>query len=329
MFMESSANLEFHRMLVRDELRSRLYQAAIRRAVRPGDVVVDLGAGSGILSLFACQAGAARVYAVEITDVISVAEQLAHDNGFADRIHFIQRDIGSLELPESVDVIVSELISKAVLGQRMEELVGLTRDRFLKEGGRIVPHDVELFLAPLESPALYRELEFPAPEVYGLNFSHARRVAIDQTSSGRFQPNDLLAEAQTAYRIDSYRTTKQQQLDAELDFVATRQALLHGFGGWFLATLADEVLLSTFPPGSPSWDNAFFPVPEPVEISQGMLIGLKLQGSYRDESGPLWRWETTVKDAGVVIARYEQCNAPASARSDKAAAKHAWVFLGV
>src|SRR5262245_2389511 len=99
-------------MLVRDEVRTGAYRDALRKVVRPGDVVLDIGTGSGVLALLACQAGAGRVYAVESSPILSVARELAEANGLGDRVVFVSGDARRLELPERVDVIVAELISK-------------------------------------------------------------------------------------------------------------------------------------------------------------------------------------------------------------------------
>ena len=84
------AEFEVHRTMIRDTVRTEAFRRAIDSVVRPGDVVLDVGAGSGILSVFAARAGAARVYAVERTTIAVLAQELAAANGFADIVEVIQ-----------------------------------------------------------------------------------------------------------------------------------------------------------------------------------------------------------------------------------------------
>ena len=87
------AEFEVHRSMIGDRVRTEAFRRAIEAAVRPGDVVLDVGAGSGILSVFAARAGAARVYAVEQTSIAVFAQELVAANGVADVVRVIQGDI--------------------------------------------------------------------------------------------------------------------------------------------------------------------------------------------------------------------------------------------
>src|SRR4051812_34117782 len=95
--------------MINDALRMDAYARALRRAIRPGSVVLDLGTGPGIFALVACQYGAGRVYAVEPADVIQVAREIARANHLEDRITFLQDFSTQAELPEKADVIISDL----------------------------------------------------------------------------------------------------------------------------------------------------------------------------------------------------------------------------
>src|SRR6266516_354799 len=102
------AEFEVHRTMICDRARTEAFRRAIESVVRPGDVVLDIGAGSGILSLFAARAGAVRVYAVERTTAAVLAQELAAANGVAEIVQVIHGDVMDVVPPERVDVIVSE-----------------------------------------------------------------------------------------------------------------------------------------------------------------------------------------------------------------------------
>ena len=99
MFSEDYGNLLIHRRMLADRVRCEAYRRAILATVKPGQVVLDLGAGTGILSLFAAEAGARKVYAVERTPTAALARQIVARNGLADRVSVLQTDMEDAELP--------------------------------------------------------------------------------------------------------------------------------------------------------------------------------------------------------------------------------------
>jgi len=194
------------------------YREAIRKTVRPGDVVLDVGTGSGVMGLFACEAGAARVYAVDKSDVIVAAKQVARDNGLGERIVFIQGDAREIHLPEPVDVIVSELISLTGYGEGMEEVISVCRDRFLRPEGRFVPRSVGLFVAPVDAAEEYQKFAFPNPEDYGIDFSSVRDRVLNGVAWTRKEPKAFLAEAACAYQYDAKTADRTQHPGCGLTF---------------------------------------------------------------------------------------------------------------
>jgi len=85
------------------------YVEALRRTVTPGSLVLDVGTGAGILALVACRFGARRVYAIEPSNIVEVGREIASANQYADRITFFQQRSEQVQLPERVDVIVSDI----------------------------------------------------------------------------------------------------------------------------------------------------------------------------------------------------------------------------
>src|SRR5512136_1077299 len=146
------ALMGFQRHLLEDAARTGAFIQAIERVVKPGAVGIDLGSGTGILALACARAGAKKVYAIETEPLICTARHVAEVNGLAERIEFIQQDSRQVSLPEKVDFIVSECLGlMGIGGTMMPDVVDLAQ-RYLKEGGWVMPQAVSLFLAPVESP---------------------------------------------------------------------------------------------------------------------------------------------------------------------------------
>ena len=148
--------------MICDRVRTDGFRRAIESVVRPGDVVLDVGAGTGILSLFAARAGAARVYAVERTTVAVMAQELAAANGAADTVRVIHGDIMDIELPERVDVIVSEWLGGFGIDEGMLAPVVAARDRWLKPGGVMIPSSVTAWAGLVSRPISRRDRGVPA-----------------------------------------------------------------------------------------------------------------------------------------------------------------------
>src|SRR3954451_9968379 len=106
--LQSTQVLAYHRGMLADVERVDRYREAIHATVQPGDVVVDIGSGTGLLAYFACQAGARRVYAIEAGPVIALAREVCRDNGFEDRVVFIHEHSARASLSELADVLVTE-----------------------------------------------------------------------------------------------------------------------------------------------------------------------------------------------------------------------------
>ncbi|MGI9584075.1 MAG: 50S ribosomal protein L11 methyltransferase, partial [Acidimicrobiia bacterium] len=104
------SSFDFHHSMLADSARTQSFLKAILSTVKPGDVVVDIGAGTGVLSMFAVMAGARMVYAIEREPIIGVAMEVAEANGLSDRIRFIHGSSDEVVLPEKADVVVSETI---------------------------------------------------------------------------------------------------------------------------------------------------------------------------------------------------------------------------
>src|SRR5436305_5848195 len=174
------AEIEVHRTMICDRVRTEAFRRAIESVVRPGDVVLDVGAGSGILSMFAARAGAARVYAIERTTVAVLAQELAATNGFAETVQVIHGEAADVELPEQVDVIVSEWLGGFGIDEGMLVPVITARDRWLKPGGVMIPGSVTAWAALVHDRYLDETVTFLRDDPYGLKFDELVEMTVNE-----------------------------------------------------------------------------------------------------------------------------------------------------
>ena len=182
------AEFEVHRTMICDRVRTGAFRRAIDSVVRPGDIVLDVGAGSGILSVFAARAGAARVYAVERTSAAVLAQELAAANGVAEIVQVIHGDVMDIEPPERVDVIVSEWLGGFGIDEGMLVPVIAARDRWLKPGGVMIPRLVMAWAALVHDRYLAEMVEFLRDNPYGLRFDDLVEKTVSEIHySGTFR----------------------------------------------------------------------------------------------------------------------------------------------
>jgi ubiquinone/menaquinone biosynthesis C-methylase UbiE len=138
----SYAFLYHQKQMLTDQHRMQSYHAAVlkNRSLFEGKTVVDVGTGSGVLSVWSGQAGAAKVWAVEFTDMAKHAVQLVKHNGLADVVTVVKGAVEELDLPaQSVDIMISEWMGYFLLRESMLDSLIRARDRFLKPGGVMMP----------------------------------------------------------------------------------------------------------------------------------------------------------------------------------------------
>jgi histone-arginine methyltransferase CARM1 len=279
--------------MLADYVRTGTYQRAIvnNSADFAGKVVLDVGTGTGILAFFAAQAGAKKVYAVDASDAALVAQTLAQSNGYGSVIQVIKGKLEEIELPEKVDIIISEPIGFLLVHERMLETYLVARDKFLKPNGLMMPTTGTIFLTPFTDDALYRDhcaraSFFENSSFYGIDFSaitaQAYREYFAQAIVGYVDTNSLLSPDRASHKVDFSTVTQAEMNDftKELRFKIQKTANKPGVAGWFVIDLLgsqEPVVLTTAPeaPGT-HWYQCRLLLLEPIAVNKGQIVTGKL-----------------------------------------------------
>jgi protein arginine N-methyltransferase 1 len=289
--------------MIADRERFEAYSKAIAQAVGPGDVVLEIGCGPGVFALLACQAGARKVYAVDTEEIVHFARELADVNGFADRTEFIHSDSRKVQLPERVNVIVSDIRGSLPLFGHAIASIEDARKRLLLPGGHLIPQRDTLKAAILEASDFYAKLVSPWREsASAMNLSPALPLLLNGSYTSHFGREQLLTTPQTWAVLD-YSTDAPPCAAAELNFSATRPGTAHGMCLWFETQLFDTAGFSSGPgPHRTVYNQLFLPWLEAVPVQQGQEIFVNLQANLVGEEY-VWRWETKISRNGQDAGR--------------------------
>uniref|UniRef100_H2N2E6 type I protein arginine methyltransferase n=1 Tax=Oryzias latipes TaxID=8090 RepID=H2N2E6_ORYLA len=247
--------------LLRDYLRTATYQKAFlaNEDDFKDKVVLDVCSGSGILSFFAIQAGASRVYAVESSPVAEYIQILVRANRLSEQIVILEGQVEQLSLPVMVDIIVSEPMGCLLLSGRLMERF-LHARRWLKPNGLMFPSCADLHLAPFSDEQLYLEQNarvnfWQQRSFYGVDLSALHNAAADEFFRypvvDTFDGHILVARS-VKHRINFLELKEEDLHRIEIPFVFTllQSGLVHGLAFWFdLAFVGSRstVWLSTAP----------------------------------------------------------------------------------
>ena len=293
--------------MIADQVRMEAYRKAIHEVVKKGDVVADIGTGSGILAFFALQAGAKKVYAIEQRKIIEEAQQLAKINGLEERIVFIEGRSDRVELPENVDVITSEILGHFGYEEHVTRFKIDARKRFLKSEGRLVPAWLELYLVPVMSESIWNDhIGFWRDDCYGFDFSAVRGSASSQIySTDCSSKATQLAPPSKISHVNFYEVEKAPFM-FQGKSVIQKRGPLHGWVGYFQSGLSPSVVLSTSPERPKThWMQTFFPMKDVIMLEEGdevlcMIKAIPLLNRM------FWEWGTRINRDGIEIAAFNQ-----------------------
>ena len=291
-----SYSLRDYGSMIGDDVRAEAYARAMRQVIRPGDVVLDLGAGTGIFSLLACRLGARQVHACDTNPALQVARELARGNGFGDRITCHDGRSDKLTLPERVDVIVSDLRGVLPLhGRHLPTLID-ARTRHLKPGGTLLPQRDRLWVALAETAEEHQRAVTPwGKNDFEFDLGPWSSLLANAWGPAQAQSSQLASPPALWAELD-YRTITSPDVKNHVTCTASGAAEVHGFFLWFDATIADSVTFSGGPdaPKMP-YGCGFFPWPRPVTVKAGDAVEIDIDATLVGDEYT-WTWRTRLGD---------------------------------
>ncbi len=276
----------WHFTMLNDETRNDAYDRAIRAAVRPGDHVLEIGTGSGILAMMAARAGAARVTTCEVNPALAdVARRIVAANGFGERVSVVGRKSTQIEvgrdLRQAADLLIMEIFDSILLGEGVLPSLDDARQRLLKPDARVLPQRARVYAAAVEMPGLRRVN--PIRQIAGFDLSLFETFSnpAGQMVELGAEPHRLLTEPFAVFDFDFTQPVPNGG-ENRPEVKAIAEGTIHAVAIWYDLFLDDRITMTTAPGVERNhWKQAvdFLPVDLPVAKGQTLIADARYAGT--------------------------------------------------
>ncbi len=297
-YFDLYGSMRSHKVMLEDMVRMEAYHSAIfkhKSEIIADKVVLDVGTGTGVLSVWAAKAGAKRVYAVEAGNAAELARRLVQVSNLSDIVTVLNSKIEEVEIPEPVDVIVSEWMGSLLLKESMFDSVAYARDKWLKPGGLLLPSHATILLGLYAPTSDHDHTHFVRAKLekeiaeWKETVTNLQRLDVDYSSftdeleqdlSDHFlrnairvnylSPDNLASDPQRVLEFDcaTVDPTALVQFSQDFQFTVNKHAEIKGFLGWFTTDFPNRTVLDTGPGNAYNhWGQQLYPLKESFKVA--------------------------------------------------------------
>ncbi len=312
-----------HTLMLNDFLRMTAYERAIKEIVKPGMTVCDIGTGTGILALWALEAGAKKVYGIDVNkEIIPDAIARIKNAGFSDKFELFNALSYDVTLPEKVDVITSEILGNLADNQEMTPILEDARKRFLKDDGVFIPSNVKTFLVPIDSKPIHEQVKNGQYKNLNDNYSLPElmnrfgvRNTFDMPFNAIIPSSCSLSEPQIVKEFN-FNGTDDAEYTTSTIYKISRDGIFTGFKGYFVAQLSPHSMLDISGDDianrktSDCWKHLFLGIETPFEVKVGDELHLNYSRFYPPNHSKDfvqgYRWEGNIKRNNEIMYTFSQ-----------------------
>ncbi|KAK3585529.1 hypothetical protein CHS0354_022937 [Potamilus streckersoni] len=280
-YFSGYSHFSIHETMLKDRVRTESYRDFMYKnpVLFQDKVVLDVGCGTGILSMFAAKAGARHVIAVDRSDIIYQAMDIVRENSLSDKITLVKGRLEDIELPvEKVDVIISEWMGYFLLFESMLDTVLYARDKYLSPGGKVYPDKFSIHLAALGDLDFYKKHVIFWDDVYGFRMSCMKSEVIKEVLVDVIEQEKIISDSCVIkeWSISSCHVSE-LQFSQEFAVTVTYSGSIVGLVSWFdigfETGCSSMVSFSTSPANTAThWKQTIFLLDQPMEVDKGTVL---------------------------------------------------------
>ncbi|CAI9727668.1 protein arginine N-methyltransferase 6-like [Octopus vulgaris] len=288
LYFNGYASIEVHEEMLMDTVRTMTYREAIlkNQELFKDKVIADIGAGTGILSIFCIHAGAKKVYAIEASNMVVQTQLVIKENGMDSKISVIKGKVEDIVLPEKVDIIVSEWMGYCLLYESMLKSVIHARDTWLKSNGYLFPSTATLYIAPFvdedyeDRLGLWEDMASRYKVAMKSMIPFAKKCISANVELKQLMMEDIVAPPVQVCSLAIHQVTLHdiENIQQNFEFKCYGWNRVHGFSLWFDVEFPGNIILSTSPfTELTHWSQVVLYVHEPFQTVQDTTIKGKIK----------------------------------------------------